>query len=277
MVKKKYNPLRILLYIVLVCGSAATLYPFLWMISASFQPLSEVVSGRMGLVSTKMTLENYTYVLGLTSLFPRWFLNSFIVAIIGTTLNLIMNSMAGYALARLSFPGRNQIYILLLAMIMVPAQVLLIPNFLIMNTLGMLDTYQAIILPAAVNISYIFLMRQFFLNFSTNIEEAATIDGLGRYSLFFRMSLPLARPAIATQSVFVFMGFWNEFTRPMLYLRTPQLFTVTLGLQTFSSRDAGTQWAQVMAAACITVLPIVIIYFVFNSFFLTGVRMDGEK
>jgi len=277
MTKKKMNPLRALLYVVLVCGSAATLYPFLWMISASFQPLSEVVSGRMGLVSPHMTLENYTYVLGLTSLFPRWFLNSFMVAIIGTTLNLIMNSMAGYALARLSFPGRNQIYILLLALIMVPSQVLLIPNFLIMNSIGMLDSYQAIILPAAVNISYIFLMRQFFLNFSTNIEEAATIDGLGRYSLFFRMSLPLARPAIATQSVFVFMGFWNEFTRPMLYLRTPQLCTVTLGLQTFSSRDAGTQWAQVMAAACITVLPIVIIYFVFNSFFLTGVRMDGEK
>jgi len=277
MTKKKMNPLRIILYIILCIGSAATLYPFLWMISASFQPLSEVVSGNMALVSDKMTVENYTYVLGLTSLFPRWFLNSFIVALIGTTLNLIMNSMAGYALARLSFPGRNQIYILLLALIMVPAQVLLIPNFLIMNSLGMLDSYQAVILPAAVNISYIFLMRQFFLNFSTNIEEAATIDGLGRYSLFFRMSLPLARPAIATQSVFVFMGFWNEFTRPMLYLRNPQLFTVTLGLQTFSSRDAGTQWAQTMAAACITVLPIVIIYFVFNSFFLTGVRMDGEK
>ena len=277
MSKKKTNPLRIILYIILCIGSAATLYPFLWMISASFQPLSEVVSGNMAIVSDKMTMENYTYVLGLTSLFPRWFLNSFIVALIGTTLNLIMNSMAGYALARLSFPGRNQIYILLLALIMVPAQVLLIPNFLIMNSLGMLDSYQAIILPAAVNISYIFLMRQFFLNFSTNIEEAATIDGLGRYSMFFRMSLPLARPAIATQSVFVFMGFWNEFTRPMLYLRTPQLFTVTLGLQTFSSRDAGTQWAQTMAAACITVLPIVIIYFVFNSFFLTGVRMDGEK
>ena len=277
MTKKKTNPLRIILYIILCIGSAATLYPFLWMISASFQPLSEVVSGNMALVSDKMTVENYTYVLGLTSLFPRWFLNSFIVALIGTTLNLIMNSMAGYALARLSFPGRNQIYILLLALIMVPAQVLLIPNFLIMNSLGMLDSYQAIILPAAVNISYIFLMRQFFLNFSTNIEEAATIDGLGRYSMFFRMSLPLARPAIATQSVFVFMGFWNEFTRPMLYLRTPQLFTVTLGLQTFSSRDAGTQWAQVMAAACISVLPVVAIYFIFNKFFLVGVRMDGEK
>jgi len=277
MTKKKTNPLRILLYIVLIIASGATLYPFLWMISASFQPLSEVVSGKMGLLSSNMTMENYTYVLGLTSLFPRWFLNSFIVAIVGTSLNLIMNSMAGYALARLSFPGRNKIYILLLALIMVPSQVLLIPNFLIMNSLGMLDSYPAIILPAAVNISYIFLMRQFFLNFSTNIEEAATIDGLGRYSMFFRMSLPLARPAIATQSVFVFMGFWNEFTRPMLYLRTPQLYTVTLGLQTFSSRDAGTQWAQVMAAACITVIPIVLIYFIFNSFFLTGVRMDGEK
>ena len=277
MTEKHLTPGRIILYIVLIIASIATIYPFLWMISASFRPLAEIVGGNMSLFSPNMTLENYTYVLGLTSLFPRWFLNSFMVALIGTTLNLIMNSMAGYSLARLSFPGRNKIYFALLALIMVPAQVLLIPNFIIMNSLRMLDTYAAIIMPAAVNISYIFLMRQFFLNFSTDVEEAASIDGLSRYSLFFRMSLPLARPAIATQSVFVFMGFWNEFTRPMLYLRTPELFTVTLGLQTFSSRDAGTQWAQVMAAACISVLPIVAIYFIFNKFFLTGVRMDGEK
>ena len=277
MTQKKLTPGRVILYIVLTIASCATLYPFLWMISASFKPMSEIVSGNMSLFSRNMSLDNYTFVLGLTSLFPRWFLNSFLVAVIGTTLNLILNSMAGYALARLSFPGRDKIYFFLLALIMVPSQVLLIPNFIIMNSLGMLDTYGAIIMPAAVNISYIFLMRQFFLNFSTDVEEAASIDGLGRYSLFFRMSLPLARPAIATQSVFVFMGFWNEFTRPMLYLRTPELFTVTLGLQTFSSRDAGTQWSQVMAAACIMVLPVVIIYFVFNKFFLTGVRMDGEK
>jgi len=277
MTQKKLTPGRVILYIVLIIASCGTLYPFLWMISASFKPMAEIVSGSMSLISPNMSLDNYTFVLGLTSLFPRWFLNSFIVAVIGTSLNLILNSMAGYALARLSFPGRDKVYFFLLALIMVPSQVLLIPNFIIMNTLGMLDTYQAIILPAAVNISYIFLMRQYFLNFSTDVEEAASIDGLGRYALFFRMSLPLARPAIATQSVFVFMGFWNEFTRPMLYLRTPELFTVTLGLQTFSSRDAGTQWAQVMAAACIMVLPVVIIYFIFNKFFLTGVRMDGEK
>lgn len=274
---KKPHPVRIILYIILVIASAATLYPFLWMISASFKPMAEIVSGNMSLISPNMSLDNYRFVLGLTSMFPRWFFNSFMVALIGTTINVILNSMAGYSLARLTFPGRNKFYIGFLALIMVPAQVLLIPNFLIMNSLGLLDSYSAIILPAAVNISYIFLMRQFFINFSTDIEEAASIDGLGRYERFFRMSIPLARPAIATQSVFVFMGFWNEFTRPMLYLRTPRLFTVTLGLQTFSERHAGTMWTQVMAAACITVLPIVVIYFVFNRFFLVGIRMDGEK
>ncbi|MCL2828518.1 MAG: carbohydrate ABC transporter permease [Oscillospiraceae bacterium] len=274
---KKISPGRIILYMVLIIASAATLYPFLWMISASFLPLAEIVGGNMSLVSPNMSLDNYRFVLGLTSLFPRWFLNSFIVALVGTTINVIFNSMAGYSLARLTFPGRNKIYFGLLALIMVPGQVLLIPNYLIMNAMGMLDTFAAITLPAAVNIAYIFMMRQFFINFSTDVEEAASIDGLGRYARFFRISLPLARPAIATQSVFVFMGFWNEFVRPMLYLQTQENFTITLGLQTFSSRHAGTQWAQTMAAACITVLPIIIIYFVFNNFFLTGRRMDGEK
>lgn len=275
--KKKRSIGKILLYFILIAAAVVTVYPFLWMVAASLKPLKEIVSGNMSLISENMSLENYKYIFGRSSLFPRWFLNSFIVAVIGTIVNVFINTMAGYSLSRLSFPGRNNIYHGLLALMMVPSQVLLIPNYLILQKLGLLDSYAALILPAAANIGNIFLMRQFFMNFPKEVEEAASIDGLGRYARFFRICMPLARPTIATQAIFVFMGFWNEFTKPMLYIKTASKYTLTLGLQSFQSQNAGTMWHQVMAAACISVFPIIIIYLIFNKYFLVGVRMDGEK
>jgi len=275
--KKKIKASRMFLYAVLIIFALMTLYPFLWMVSASFKPLREIVGGQISLFSKNMSLDNYKYIFGRSSLFPRWFLNSFMVSLIGTAVNLIINSMAGYSLARLNYPGRDKIYYGLIALMMVPGQVLLIPNYLIVQKLHMLNHFSSLIIPAAANIGHIFMMRQFFINFPRDIEEAASIDGLGRYGVFFRVCIPLARPVIATQAVFIFMGFWNEFTKPMLYIKTETKYTLTLGLQTFSSRDAGTMWNQVMAATCITVLPIIIIYLIFNKFFLVSVRMDGEK
>lgn len=275
--KKKISIGRVFLYVILIGAAALTVYPFLWMVSASFKPLKEIVGGNLSLLSENMSFDNYKYIFGRSSLFPKWFLNSLIISVIGTTVNIFINTMAGYSLSRLSFPGRDRIYHMLLALMMVPAQVLLIPNYLILQRMGLLDSYSALILPAAANIGNIFLMRQFFMNFPKEVEEAASIDGLGRYSRFFRICMPLARPTIATQAIFVFMGFWNEFTKPMLYIKSPSKYTLTLGLQSFQSQNAGTMWHQVMAAACISVFPIIIIYLIFNKYFLVGVRMDGEK
>lgn len=275
--KKKNSAGRIFLYLILITAAVVTVYPFLWMVAASFKPLKEIVGGNMTLISENMSLDNYKYIFGRSSLFPRWFLNSFLVALIGTVVNVFINTMAGYSLSRLAFPGRDQIYHALLVLMMVPSQVLLIPNYLILQRMGLLDSYGALVLPAAANIGNIFLMRQFFMNFPKEVEEAASIDGLGRYGRFFRICMPLARPTIATQAIFVFMGFWNEFTKPMLYIKTASKYTLTLGLQSFQSQNAGTMWHQVMAAACISVFPIIIIYLIFNKYFLVGVRMDGEK
>ena len=275
--EKKFRPWRIFLYIIMLLTAFFTLYPFLWMVSASFMPLREIVAGNLNLISSEMSLDNYRFIFGTTTYFPRWFLNSLMVAVIGTTINVFLNTMAGYSLSRLEYPGRQKVYYAFLALIMIPGQVLLVPNFMLMNALGILDTHMAIIFPVMVNITYIFLMRQFFVNFPSDCEEAAYIDGLGRISCFFRMVMPLARTAIATQAIFIFMGFWNEFTRPMMYLRTMELYTLPLGLQAFQSRDAGQMWNQIMAAATLSVLPIVIIYFVFNRFFMVNIRTDGEK
>lgn len=275
--KEKTKILKILLYTILILYAVLTFYPFVWAIAASFKPYREIVSGDMSLIPNEFTLDNFRYVLGRSSLFMRWFLNSVIISVIGTTINILLNTMAGYALARLNFPGRERIYYGFLALMMVPAQVLLIPNYLILMNLGMLDSFSALILPAAINIGNIFMMRQFFLSFPKDVEEAAAIDGLGRFQTFFRIVMTLAKPSIATQAVFIFMGFWNEFMKPMLYLTTPSKYTLTLGLQTFQSRNGGVRWDQTMAASVITIIPIVIIYLLFNKYFLQGVRMDGEK
>jgi len=275
--KEKTKILKILLYTILILYAVLTFYPFVWAIAASFKPYREIVSGDMSLIPNEFTLDNFRYVLGRSSLFMRWFLNSVIISVIGTTINILLNTMAGYALARLNFPGRERIYYGFLALMMVPAQVLLIPNYLILMNLGLLDSFSALILPAAINIGNIFMMRQFFLSFPKDVEEAAAIDGLGRFQTFFRIVMPLAKPSIATQAVFIFMGFWNEFMKPMLYLTTPSKYTLTLGLQTFQSRNGGVRWDQTMAASVITIIPIVIIYLLFNKYFLQGVRMDGEK
>lgn len=275
--KEKTKILKILLYTILILYAVLTFYPFVWAIAASFKPYREIVSRDMSLIPNEFTLDNFRYVLGRSSLFMRWFLNSVIISVIGTTINILLNTMAGYALARLNFPGRERIYYGFLALMMVPAQVLLIPNYLILMNLGMLDSFSALILPAAINIGNIFMMRQFFLSFPKDVEEAAAIDGLGRFQTFFRIVMPLAKPSIATQAVFIFMGFWNEFMKPMLYLTTPSKYTLTLGLQTFQSRNGGVRWDQTMAASVITIIPIVIIYLLFNKYFLQGVRMDGEK
>ncbi|WP_314693667.1 carbohydrate ABC transporter permease [uncultured Abiotrophia sp.] len=274
---KQKNFFKYLLYGILIVYAVLTLYPFIWAFTASFKPLKEIVSGDLSFIPKEFTTDAYAYIFGRSSLFSQWFINSVIISVIGTTVNIFLNTMAGYALARLSFPGRQRIFYGLLAMMMVPSQVLLIPNYLILVNLGLLDSFGALIIPAAINIGNIFMMRQFFVSFPKDIEEAASIDGLGRFQTFFKIVMPLATPSIATQAVFTFMGFWNEFMKPMLYISTPSRYTLTLGLQTFQAKDGGVRWDHTMAASIITIIPIIAIYLIFNKYFLKGIRMDGEK
>ncbi|MDP5273043.1 carbohydrate ABC transporter permease [Chengkuizengella axinellae] len=266
------------LYIVLIGYAALTFFPFLWANSASFKSYSEITGGGLNIFPESPTIAAYEKLFTIDEHFVRWIVNSLVICIVGTTLNVFLNSMAGYSLARLHFRGKNLVFYAILVSIMVPAQVLLIPNYLIVKSLGLLNTYSAVILPVAVNATFIFMMRQFYINFPRDVEEAAAIDGLGRLGIFFRISMPLAKPAIATQSVFVFLGFWNEFLKPKLYLADPAKYTLTVGIQTMMSRYSGiTQWDEVMAASVISLIPILIIYVVLNKYFLQGIRMDGEK
>ncbi|WP_042273272.1 carbohydrate ABC transporter permease [[Clostridium] dakarense] len=273
---KKEKIGKILVYTILIIYALITLYPFVWGLAASFKPYNEIVGGGLTIFSDNFSLDNYNYILTAGSDFTKWFANSLIIAVIGTLLNLLFNSMAGYALAKLKFPGKNQLFYIILAVMMVPGQILIIPNYLIIKNLGMLNSFSAVIIPAAINATYIFMMRQFFLNFPKEVEEAASLDGLSRTQVFFKIVLPMAKPALGTQAIFVFMSFWNEFMKPMLYLNSPEKYTLPLGLQMFQNQYAA-QWHYIMAASMITITPILIMYAIFNKYFMEGVRIGGDK
>jgi len=274
----KKNPVKIIFYTILIGYTLVTLFPFLWALSASFKTYKEITGGGLNIIPKIFTLNAYRRLFLIDENFPRWIVNSIFLSTLGTAINVFLNSLAGYSLARLSFRGKNFIFYLILATIMIPGQVLLIPNYLIVKNLGLLNSYSAVILPSAVNATYIFMMRQFYINFPKQIEEAAALDGLGRFGIFFRIALPVSMPAIATQAVFIFLGFWNEFLKPKLYLTSPQKYPLTVGLQSMMSRYNGiTQWDEVMSGSVISLIPILLIYIVLNKYFMKGIRTSAEK
>ncbi len=276
--KKSLSIGKICLYSILIFYAACTLFPFLWALSAAFKPYQEITGGGLSLLPKEPTVGAFKVLFFTDDNFVRWIFNSFYLCTLITVVNVFLNSMAGYSLARIQFRGRNVVFLIIVATIMVPGQILLIPNYLIIKELGLLNTYSSLIFPGAVNASYIFMMRQFYINFPKSVEEAAEIDGLGRWGVFFRIAMPLAKPPIATMAVFVFLGAWNSFLGPKLYLADPSKYTLTVGIQTMMSRYSNiTQWDQVMAASVISLIPILIIYITLNKYFMQSVRMDGDK
>lgn len=267
---------NLLLYGGLGLYAIVTLMPFLWAIGASFKPLQEIVGGGFSFWPQQFTWDNYRQVFLREPLFLRWFFNSVFIAISMTLLNLLFNSMAGYALARLRFVGRQFWFFLIVAILAVPGQVTLMPTFLILKALGWLNSYQGMIIPGAVNATFIFMMRQFFVNFPQELEEAAALDGLSPWGIFRWIVLPLAKPALAAQAIFVFMGSWNNFLGPVVILFDPEMFTLPLGLNTFKGQYIS-YWNYIMAASVVFTLPALVIHLFFNRYFIQGVTFTGSK
>ncbi|MDF5735776.1 MULTISPECIES: carbohydrate ABC transporter permease [unclassified Nostoc] len=268
--------LKVLLYLLLTLYAIVTIIPFLWALSASFKPLSEIVSAQANFLPKNFTLDNYRQIFLQEPLFWRWLFNSVVIAVSVTLLNLLLNSMAGYALARLRFVGKRFWFFLILAVLAVPAQITLIPTFLILKAIGWLNSYQGMIVPSMVNATFIFMMRQFFVNFPKELEEAAQLDGLNTFGIFRHIVLPLAKPALAAQAVFVFMGSWNNFLLPIVILFDPEMFTLPLGLNTFKGQYIS-YWNYIMAASMVFTLPALGIYTFFNRYFIQSVTFTGGK
>ena len=273
---KHFHWLKGLLYIILGLYAIVTFIPFVWALSASFKSLAEIISGGVNLIPQNFTLNNYKQIFIQEPLFGRWLFNSIVVAVSVTSLNLLFNSMAGYALARIKFPGNQFWFSLVLVVLMVPAQITLIPSFLLLKSLGWLNSYQGLVVPNIINATFIFMMRQFFINFPQELEEAAALDGLGYLGTFFQIVLPLAKPALAAQAIFVFMGSWNNFITPLIVLSDSEMFTLPLGLNTFKGQYIS-YWNYIMAASTIFTLPALAIYAFFNRYFVGGVTFTGSK
>jgi len=272
----RFSWLKVLLYVLLTFYALITLIPFVWALSASFKPLSEIVSSEPNFFPKNFTLDNYRQIFLQEPLFWRWLFNSVVIAVSVTILNLLLNSMAGYALARLHFVGKRFWFFLILAVLAVPAQITLIPTFLILKAIGWLNSYQGMIVPSMVNATFIFMMRQFFVNFPRELEEAAQLDGLNTFGIFRHIVLPLAKPALAAQAVFVFMGSWNNFLLPIVILFDPEMFTLPLGLNTFKGQYIS-YWNYIMAASIVFTLPALGIYVFFNRYFIQSVTFTGGK
>lgn len=267
---------KILLYTILTIYAVITLIPFLWALSASFKSLAEISSGDVNLFPKSFTLDNYKQIFLQEPLFLRWLFNSLFIAVSVTALNLLFNTMAGYALARLRFSGKQFLFLLILTVLAVPAQITLIPTFLILKAFGWLNSYQGMIIPSMVNATFIFMMRQFFINFPKELEEAGALDGLTQFGIFRRIVLPLAKPALAAQAVFVFMGSWNNFLLPVVILFDPEMFTLPLGLNTFKGQYIS-YWNYIMAASMVFTLPALCLYAFFNRYFIQSVTFTGGK
>lgn len=266
-------------YAVLIGGALAMIMPFVFSISNSIKTLPDITANPMLLYPTQgISLSGYQKVL--SGDFARWIFNSAAVAISVTLGHLIFDSMAGYALARIRFPGRSLLFAGVVGTMMVPGIVLLIPRYLVYVQLGMVDQYSGLILPGLADAFGIFLMKQFFENIPIDIEEAAFIDGAGRFRLFFVVILPMAVPALTALAIFAFQGAWNDFTGPLIAINNRQeLFTLPLGLANLKGTGTGQTlpWDLLLAGSLITTLPMAVIFFIFQRFFMESATYTGVK
>ncbi len=252
-----------------------TLAPFAWMILTSFKNVGEIFSYPPTWWPGAFTLDNYARAFGAAP-FGRFYLNSFFVAATVTLGQLVTCSMAAYAFARMQFWGRDVLFYLFLGTMMVPAHVTMIPSFMILHWMGLIDTYGALILPGLASAFGTFLLRQFFLSIPRELEEAAFIDGCGRLRVLWQIIVPLARPALATLAIFTFMGVFNDFLWALVVVNSQKLYTVQLGLATFRDRYS-TEWGSLMAGSVVATLPILVVFFFAQKHFIQGIALSGLK
>jgi len=250
-------------------------FPIYWTFVVSVTPNSQKFSWPLQLWPSTPTLDHYREVLTRQDLkLPRWFLNSVIVSVSATVVSLFFSSLTAYGFARLRFPGRDAIFLGILFTLMVPGQVTLIPVFLLMRDLGWLDTYHALIWPAAANVFGVFLLRQFFMSIPTELEEAAFMDGAGRFRIYWQIILPLSRSAMIALMIFTFLGSWNDLFWPLIVLNRLEMRTLPVGLTVLNGTYTQER-ALIMAGAVIASAPVLIFYAFFQRRIIQGVMLTG--
>lgn len=271
---------RVMLYALLILVALFFVLPLVWMISTALKAESAVFTDRdiaMGFIPQNPTLDNFEFILtasGNTPVF-RWMLNSFVVAGVGTVLTLIMTSLSAYAFARIDFPGKNVLFSLLIATLLLPSVMFLVPQFLLVDILGLFNSYPAMILPGLAGVFGIFFMRQFFLGIPVELEEAAYVDGANRFRTFWSVVLPLAGPALATLAVITFLGYWNDYLWPLIVCQGEGC-TLPAGLRTFQGAYTAA-FGLLMAGATMAAVPVLVLYIVAQRWIVQSVASAGIK
>ncbi len=267
----------LLSYALLFLLALAFFYPFPLATTTSLKSLPDIAANPAQLIPEQWVLEGYLRMQNFNV--QRWMFNSAFVAIAVTAGNLLFASMAGYALARIPFPGSNVLFVGILGTMMIPGIVLLIPRFIIFRLLNLIDSYGGLILPVLVLPFSVFLMKQFFESIPGELEEASRIDGASRFDMFFRVVLPLARPALIALTILTFQANWNEFMTPLIVVNSnTNLVTLPLGLALLRGGiGESLQWNAMLAGAMLTTLPMAIIFFIFQRYFIEGVSYSGLK
>jgi multiple sugar transport system permease protein len=262
-------------HLVLIPIAVVMLIPMVWMLVTSLETLNETRHFPPVLVPHTLVPGNYTQVLQQAP-FARWFVNTMIVTVATVAGNLLFCSLAGYAFARIKFFGREVVFVLLLVTLMIPFQVVMIPTFIIVKDLGLINTLNALIVPNLANAFGVFLLRQFFRTLPVELEEAARIDGASRLSVLFKIVLPLSGPVLATLAVITFLWTWNDFLWPLITIYTPNNMTLQLGLTTFEGTHQ-TSTNLLMAANVMSMLPVLLLFFLAQKYFIRGIATSGLK
>ncbi|MGV8847954.1 MAG: carbohydrate ABC transporter permease [Propionibacteriaceae bacterium] len=274
------NPVRSFFkHLALSASALLMIYPLLWMLASSFRPTDEIFR-QSGLVLTGLHLENYTF--GWSALnfpFSHYLLNSTIVVLGCIVGNLVSCSLAAYAFARLKFSGRNVLFGIMLLTIMIPYHVVIVPQYILFQQFNWVNTFLPLIVPKmlATDAFFVFLMVQFIRGLPTELDEAARIDGCGNFSIFFRILLPLMVPAMATTAIFTFIWMWNDFLASLVYLTSPEMYTVPLALRSFLDSSGQSNWGAMFAMSVVSLIPVFLAFLFGQRFLLRGIATTGIK
>jgi ABC-type glycerol-3-phosphate transport system permease component len=264
------------IYTQLILGACVLLIPFFWMLSTSLKPLDEVYVYPIKWIPSRLVWQNYVEVFT-KSPFGRFILNTAYLTVMGIIGSLFGSSLAAFSFSRLRFRGKNFLFLLMLSTMMVPGWVTMIPTFIVFKSLGWLNSYKPLLVPAFfASPFYTFLLRQFFLGVPVELEDAARIDGCSTLRIFLQIMLPLARPALGTVAIFAFFHYWNELLGPLIYLQTQDKLTISVGILSFKSEQYA-NFANMMAAACISMAPCLLLFFLAQRMFIQGVVITGVK
>jgi multiple sugar transport system permease protein len=273
-----------LVHLVLIILSVIFIMPLLWMVDTSLKPLSETMRMPPTWIPSHVLWVNYPKAFAYQAdklgyiPFEVYGRNTLILCVLTVAGTVVSNSLVAYSFARLRWPGRDLIFAITLATMMVPFPVTMVPMFALFKTLGWLGTFRPLWVPAWFGNAFsIFLLRQFFMGIPFELSEAARIDGCSEWNIYRQILLPLAKPALAVVALFTFMGTWNDFIGPLIFLLDQKTFTLSLGLQFYQSQNGGTDWNLLMAASTIVILPIIVLFFFTQKLFIQGIAVTGLK